>query len=811
MEMDTDVAEAAPAPAPATPAATIKPAEPRRRNRPALSCIQCRTRKIRCDRNEPCASCMKSKIVNCTYEEARRPKPRLWRLSPAPASGQPEQSPTADERLSLAPGLTFREVPLPVAPQLSNPSGPGSAPAASGRTPERLSTSSLASHHVDSVSGGAAPSGSTAALADRVRQLEQQLADALKRCDSGAPSSRPAHATAASGHGTIPKTCGASCLMNADKLFPLIVGVANGIKSDNRSEVCFLLQKCRNLGRAIRSMRAPTNALLQLGKTVPPEETARRLVEAYFRTFESVYRILHQPTFWRNYRKYWEDPAAADPAFLVQLQLCMAIGTCFQDDVGLLRRSAAQWIYEAKAWLISPSEKSHINFTGLQAMCLLHLARETCGVETDLAWISAGTLLRTAMYLGLHRDPENLPTMSVFSAEMRRRLWATILEIALQSSLDSGAPPLLDISDFDTRQPSNYDDEQLAENSTLPPMPRPLSTFTQTTVQLTLLRSFPVRLAIAQYVNHFNSPATYEETLRWNTELTNACRALSATLQPAYDPAGILPKRLSLFQLRLAEQMVHRFFLPLNHPWLWPAHENPAYYFARKMCVETSLKLSRAIATASPAGDSGTASQADDFTRLATCGYGAFRSVPTLAVLTICLELLWQVQEDRSFQQSMSLDHQLDRPGPGSEADASSSVGVGIGIGSGAAPRHDLLQTVKYSIGWAERRIRSGETNIKCYLLFSALLSQVQALQRGASDEETEHLVLDSIARDLSHCLQLLRDAVREAPGGAQGVATAALEEAGSGGAGDSDWDAVENHGFGSIFNIHDSDFFIGS
>jgi hypothetical protein len=496
---------------------------------------------------------------------------------------------------------------------------------------------------------------------------------------------------------------------------------------------------------------------------MPPEETTLRLVDAYFRTFESVYRILHRPTFWDRYRKYWENPNGADPAFVVQLQLCMAIGTCFQDDVVALRRSAAQWIHEAQVWLVSPAEKSLVSFAGLQAMCLLHLARETCGVEGDLAWIGAGSLLRTAMFLGLHRDPDNLSNMSVYCAEMRRRLWATVLEIVLQSSLDSGAPPLMALSDFDTRPPSNYDDDQLAENAKFPSIPRPPNAFTQTTIQVALLRSFPVRLAIAQYVNSFSSPATFEETLKWNTELTNTCRALSATFQPFYDPAGILPKRLSLFQLRLAEHMVHRFFLALNHPWLWPAHNNPTYYFARKMCVETSLKLYRAIATGSPAGDSGTASQSDDFTRLATCGYGAFRSVPTLAVLTICLELLWQVQEDRSFRQSMNIDHPLDRPAPpGSEADVNSSVGMGIG--SGAAPRQELLEAVKYSIGWTERRVRCGETNVKGYLLFSALLCQAQALQRGAPDVEVERLVLSTVVEELNRCLLLLQDAAGRDP-----------------------------------------------
>jgi hypothetical protein len=109
----------------------------------------------------------------------------------------------------------------------------------------------------------------------------------------------------------------------------------------------------------------------------------------------------------------------------------------------------------------------------------------------------------------------------------------------------------------------------------------------------------------------------------------------------------------------------------------------------------------------------------------------------------------------------MSVDHSLDRPAQGSEADVNN---VGMGIGSGAAPRHELLEAVKYSIGWTERRIQCGETNVKGYLLFSALLCQAQALQRGAPDAEVERLVLGTVGEELNRCLLLLKDAAGRDP-----------------------------------------------
>ena len=41
----------------------------RKRRRPALSCVECRRRKVKCDRNIPCNHCRQSKTSACIYKE----------------------------------------------------------------------------------------------------------------------------------------------------------------------------------------------------------------------------------------------------------------------------------------------------------------------------------------------------------------------------------------------------------------------------------------------------------------------------------------------------------------------------------------------------------------------------------------------------------------------------------------------------------------------------------------------------------------------------------------------------------------------
>ena len=97
------------------------------------------------------------------------------------------------------------------------------------------------------------------------------------------------------------------------------------------------------------------------------------------------------------------------------------------------------------------------------------------------------------MQMGLHRDPEHLPKMSILNVELRRRLWATIMEMTVQSSLEAGLPPLISFSDFDTKPPLNINDSDIDESTQVLPTARDRAIFTQTSLQLALLQSLCIR------------------------------------------------------------------------------------------------------------------------------------------------------------------------------------------------------------------------------------------------------------------------------------------------------------------------------
>ncbi|GAB1321002.1 Transcription factor domain-containing protein [Madurella fahalii] len=449
---------------------------------------------------------------------------------------------------------------------------------------------------------------------------------------------------------------------------------------------------------------------------LPASDLADELVDCYLRTIETVYRIQHIPTFMRDYEALWRSDADTDASFLVQLKLVLAIGATTYDERFSLRSSAIRWVYEAHTWLLEPQFKPRQGMRSLQTQLLLLLARETAGAGGESVCVSAGALLRRAVSIGLHRDPACLPKKTALISEMHRRLWNTVLEIALQLSLTSGAPPLLSLDDFNTEPPGNLDDEQLAAND---PVAKPDSEFTQTSIVRVLRKMFPLRLAVAKLLNSLGSASEYKETLRLDAELRASSKDLRRDLQSLrYNSSEGVPS--SRFDILAVDFLMHRYLSALHIPFVGLALQEAAYAFSRNVVTETSLKIwcaaypSSSIVAFHRGGRGRSSSGRDDLARLALCGSGLYRTVATQAALLLAVEPRTQIQEEESF---------------------------------GPMPlRPDLLSVLNDAKVWCVRCIEAGETNIKGLLFMSVVAAQIEGLMQGLRGDELAKLMV-SVSR----------------------------------------------------------------
>lgn len=514
-----------------------------------------------------------------------------------------------------------------------------------------------------------------------------------------------------------------------------------------------LLHRCKTLGRTIKAEQSQHfRTAPDYQTTIPSKEVCDVLVGNYFRLFESVHRILHIPSFMCGYEQYWRGLGAGGDAcspYVVKLLVVLAIGVAVSNEhrTSPLRSAARQWVYAAQQWLSAPLEKSRMNVNGLQIGCLLQLARETVGIGADLLWTSASTLVGAAMQLGYHRDPKHFPGMSILHAEIRRRLWATIMEMALQASFDSAMPPRFSLDDFDTEAPANIDDADISKTTSTPPISHPLTTYTQTSLQILLLNSLPTRLAIGRFTADFrqtspqsptSSMSSYDTVLRLGTALTTAIRSSHSRTQASSFTT-------STFRRNHLATLTQRPLLVLHRPWAISVRHDPRFYFSRKQSLDTAL----ALVSLSPD---------TEWTHVLSVGHAVWREHTTLPATVVAMELMMQLDEEIEAQPS------------GPQA-AMAKVG-----------REPLLEIVRGGVDMYLQRIRESEVNVKGHIFTSMALGQIEAMERGESaDEGVRRAAIESVRL----CLGALEARVLESGGGEEVV----VEGGGEGGGGPVVWE----------------------
>lgn len=330
-----------------------------------------------------------------------------------------------------------------------------------------------------------------------------------------------------------------------------------------------------------------------------PESSAEAdgLVRTYMKMFESTHRILHIPSFWTEYREFWRDKSKAAPEFVAQLLLIMAAGLLLQyqssesfmlnKDSVAGRQTAVRWVHAVERWL---SHRQRPDLTLIRIHCLLILAKRVNAIDTDMIWTSVGTLVRLAMTMGLHRDPDYLQKISIFHAECRRRLWATILELDLQASMERGMPMMIGNEDYDCCPPLNINDWDVMESTEVAPSYP--SNVTETSFQVALLRSLPVRLEIAKLINNLVPDPPYEEILRLDKEMAQCLQDIPHSLKIETNSKVHIEAGLSLPK-QLLDLHIRRFLLLLHVPFAVQAGSNPRYSYSRHVCLENaSIMLS---------------------------------------------------------------------------------------------------------------------------------------------------------------------------------------------------------------------------
>lgn len=323
-----------------------------------------------------------------------------------------------------------------------------------------------------------------------------------------------------------------------------------------------------------------------------PEKTVVDMhVSAYFQTWGTTYRILHEPSFLEDYHNFWKHTPGdySQATFAAMLVLIIANTKClapkddvFVDDASADRESASNFIKLYDSWFSRQTQKRYdLLFSQLQCMALL-TKRVNC-IQLKQDWVASGGLVRLAIASGMHRNPSILTSgkTSEFEKEMKRRLWAIIMELELQSSLESGLQSSLGDLYFDTPAPANLSDDALGPGSQYIPASSPVDNFTPMSFLAVASESLPFRVRLTQLLNNPTHGLQYEDVLRYDTQLHTLLSSLPSWID---DCRATTPSALLKLQL-------YQYLLIIHRPYAKLSLQNQRFMYSFSVCVEVASSI----------------------------------------------------------------------------------------------------------------------------------------------------------------------------------------------------------------------------
>ncbi|EJU03431.1 hypothetical protein DACRYDRAFT_21034 [Dacryopinax primogenitus] len=419
----------------------------KKRRREALSCSECKRRKIGCDRKKPCGPC------------ARRGESDMCKWSVLPPVDKPigrssynalkDQLTSTQKVCKELQALCHKQADEMQAlrSQIAAPSSPASSPAAHLQHKRPVGPLEQFQAQAESFKS---------ARKDRAR-----VASSYTHSSTSPPST---------GNGGAPPV-----LIQASETldgFPAFPDVDAGLGRSNQPEI---------------------NSASDVWTGIPERWVCDQLTDFFFSDIEWHICMFHRPTFDSNYRKFWSLNTAAERAEVVNPQwmalwwsiLCLALtsmgpeepikrGICVDRQTwkGMGKRF---WLIAEQA-LRDADYMSSQNIETVQALVLssyCNLSLDNQGYKSQAAMTALA--IRIGMNQGLHRlgqEPHGVaPPKGLIQRELRRRVWWNVVFLDWNISTQMNSTYLIHPNQCNTAKPMNLDWDDMVEGRPLPTKP----------------------------------------------------------------------------------------------------------------------------------------------------------------------------------------------------------------------------------------------------------------------------------------------------------------------------------------------------
>lgn len=596
------------------------PRKIQKRNRPPVSCLLCRTRKVKCDRQQPCERCVKSGEASfCEYApRAQRKHKHPHHDSPgdsrhAPGSGlgiggyhrgggggggggagvtDTASRPLLQMRLQKLEDLVSGLVQAPVLPLPPPPPTP--TPSASTSHGAQASGSAIV---VPGTSGGLPASMNTP------RSLDNPPTDSESRSsDYGSPSSsqpqgpfdRGQNAVRFGENTFVGPSHWASILESIQDIRGLVAAESEGTPSSPSPPP----PPSYHLGPEISDIVFSTSSVTveQAVSCLPPKARTDQLILLYFRSKLAAASYIHTAKFQREYDAFWERPTSTSLLWISCLasMLCTAGYISMGNGCVIGESDPAHpdhMMTLAKSCLVAGNYLSGRPYA-IEALMLHGMTEKTRSNEIDLSlWAKFGVLARLAQRMGYHRDPKYIANVTAFEGEMRRRVWFFIEVFDVIFSFQLGLPPIIHSDECDTGPPSNLYDSDFDEHTSVLPPPRPA---TEPTPVLYLACKFKLCRLLREVIriNSCIRGPTYEEVLTLGDRIHNYRAQIPPPLQiRPVKSYSFTDQSADIVHRLLLEMMYLRSLCVLHRPYLSRDKGSARYEVSRTTCREAALRM----------------------------------------------------------------------------------------------------------------------------------------------------------------------------------------------------------------------------
>ncbi|PLN76554.1 hypothetical protein BDW42DRAFT_178446 [Aspergillus taichungensis] len=698
-----------------SPSDTMDATQIRKRPRPVVSCLRCREKKLKCDRSMPCENCTKAGCPSdCMYNQSPAsldalPKAKRVHLG----SKAVDQHPVPDSRVEserIAGVGLIEDLQLRLAKLEELLSVKPSANLSSSRGGSIREASSLQSNGIAQPAIPPPFLGTVVVKGTRTRYHGQNNRISLLNQFSEA------------------KEFIEQCTKDS-----AVVELAK--------EVQFLQSKSKlslhSPGSILDLESSPE--LQQLRNCLPPKEVCDHLLELYTSSFEKILRILHVPTFTRQYNEFWADPdneLYQSGSFLPQLAAVLATALPLEDQ-SFKTEHPSSWEYLhmsavklVRLWLGKLGRKERTDIATLQVEALVALARRLRLATPEELWRETGALVRSAMVMGLHLNPTKFAELSAFQIEQRRRLWVTVVEMDLQASIASGMPVTIPDIDFSPLTPTNLNDTDFDELAVELPPSKGLHEWTDSLAQITIAMSLPHRIRAMMLVQTVSSRMDLSEIVKQGRQLEECLQLVPSPLKIEQAPrSGDSPTML--LNRVLLDIYIRRPLLCLYRPIVMgESRDDRAFSEIQQSCLESSLVVL----------------SYQDYFDPSVADLDVFKSTSYWDTFHLCCkkDILWAALSVCGY---MKLSAQQSTPPPPPQP------------GSFPTPRAathtkaSLTRIVEHTLDGLTRRMGEAGSNLKDVLLLAVVLQSARA--RGSAQMKKQWMQQGAM-KALSACRQHL-------------------------------------------------------